>query len=159
MKNLERRRMGSGVRVMTEQGNERIEVAEIQLANRLSELDRLHAFFDGIGHRSNWTDRLRWDLTLSCEELLTNTITYGYPQGGDHLITLAVNAEPGRIEVKLEDDAIPFNPLEQDEPDITLSVEDRAIGGLGIFFVKRMMNEIIYERTLTGNRLTLRKIW
>lgn len=142
---------------MTESRNGRIEIAEIQLANRLSELDRLHAFFDGIGHQSNWTDQLRWNLTLSCEELLTNTINYGYPQGGDHRIKLVVNTEPGRIEVRLEDDALHFNPLEQKEPDITLSVEDRAIGGLGIYFVKRMMNEVIYERTQTGNRIILRK--
>jgi serine/threonine-protein kinase RsbW len=143
---------------MTEQWNGRIEVAAIQLTNRLSELDRLHAFFDEIGHRSSWSDRLKRDITLSCEELLTNTITYGYPEGGDHHITIVISAEPGQVEVRLEDDAIPFNPLEREEPDITLNVEERSVGGLGIFFVKQMMNEVIYDRTETGNRIILRKI-
>jgi serine/threonine-protein kinase RsbW len=101
---------------------------------------------------------LKRDITLSCEELLTNTITYGYPEGGDHHITIVVSVEPGQVEVRLEDDAIPFNPLEREEPDITLSVEERPVGGLGIFFVKRIMNEVIYDRTETGNRIILRKI-
>jgi serine/threonine-protein kinase RsbW len=59
--------------------------------------------------------------------------------------------------VRLEDEGMPFNPLEQDEPDLTLNVEERAIGGLGIFFVRRTMNEVVYERTETGNRIILRK--
>lgn len=140
------------------QENDASEVGVIQLANRLSELDRLHAFFDELGHRSSWAEKLKWDLTLSCEELLTNTISYGFPQGGEHVISLAVHEEPGWIELRVEDAGIPFNPFDQDEPDISLSVEERDIGGLGIFFVKRIMNEVRYERTNTGNRLILRKM-
>lgn len=135
-----------------------MEIAFIQLANHLGELDRLHAFFEEIGLRFDWPARLKWDLTLACEELLTNTISYGFPQGGKHSITLTVRYHPGLIEVRLEDDGMPFNPLEQDEPDLTLSVEERAIGGLGIFFVRRTMNEVVYERTETGNRMILRKM-
>lgn len=142
---------------MTEQRNDETEVAVIQLANRLSELERLHAFFDEIGQRSSWSERLKWDLTLICEELLTNTISYGFPQGGEHHIVMSVHTEPGRVEICLEDSGLPFNPLEQSEPDTTLGVEEREIGGLGIFFVKRLMNEVVYERTSTGNRLILHK--
>ncbi len=143
---------------MTEQGNGRGNVAVIQLANRLSELDRLHAFFDELGNRSDWPDKLKWDLTLSCEELLTNTISYGFPRDGNYLITLAVNAEPGWIEITLEDEGIAFNPLDQEQPDIALGIEERDIGGLGIFFVRKLMSEFAYERTDTGNRIVLRKI-
>jgi serine/threonine-protein kinase RsbW len=139
-------------------GKTRKETAVIQLSNRLSELDLLHAFFDELSVRLGWTDQLKWDLTLACEELLTNTIKYGYPQGGDHLIILAVDAEPTQILVNIEDDGIPFNPLDKEDPNVLLSIEAREIGGLGIFFVKRIMKEIVYERTVTGNRLTLRKM-
>jgi serine/threonine-protein kinase RsbW len=145
------------VRELADRENDHTEVAVIQLANRLSELGRLHAFFDGIGHQSSWAEQLKWDLTLSCEELLTNTISYGFPQGGEHVISLSVRSEPGWIEVRVEDGGIPFNPFEQAEPDLSLSVEERDIGGLGIFFVKRLMNEVHYERTSSGNRLILRK--
>ena len=140
------------------QENNATEVGVIQLANRLSELDRLHAFFEELGHRSSWAEKLKRDLTLSCEELLTNTISYGFPQGGEHIISLAVHAETGWIELRIEDAGIPFNPFDREDPDISLSVEERDIGGLGVFFVKRIMNEVRYERTNTGNRLILRKM-
>jgi serine/threonine-protein kinase RsbW len=143
---------------VTEQENGRGHDTVIRLANRLSELDRLHAFFDELGGRSDWPDKLKWDLTLSCEELLTNTINYGFPRDdGNYLITVAVKAEPGRIEITLEDEGIAFNPLEQEQPDIHLGIEERDIGGLGIFFVRKLMSEVVYERTDAGNRIVLRK--
>ncbi|MFC5468671.1 ATP-binding protein [Cohnella suwonensis] len=144
---------------MTEQGNGRTEVAVVQLANRLDELERLHAFFDEIGVRSGWPDRLKWDLTLSCEELVTNTISYGYPdsEAGSRFIRLTVRAREQTVEVCLEDEGVPFNPLETADPDVGLGIDEREIGGLGIFFVKRMMNEATYERTESGNRIVLRK--
>lgn len=132
--------------------------AVIRLDNRLDELGRLHAFFEEIGERANWPDRLKFDMTLSCEELLTNTINYGFPQGGRHVITLSVQSFPAQVEVRLEDGGVPFNPLEFGEPDVSLDLEQRSVGGLGIFFVRRLMNEMIYERTETGNRIILRKL-
>ncbi len=143
---------------MTEQEYDRMEGASIQLANQLSELERLHAFFEEIGDNARGTNNLKFDLFLSCEELLTNTINYGFPQGGNHVITLTVKTEQRRIEVTLEDKGLPFNPLAQEEPDVTLSLEEREVGGLGIFFVRRIMNEVLYERTDTGNRVILRKM-
>jgi serine/threonine-protein kinase RsbW len=150
--------LGSEVRVMTEQEFDRLDGATIQLANQLSELERLHAFFEEIGDKASWNNKLKFDLVLSCEELLTNTINYGFPQGGNHVITLTVKAEQRRIEVTLEDKGLPFNPLAQEDPDVTLSLEEREVGGLGIFFVRRIMNEVLYERTDTGNRVILRKM-
>lgn len=141
----------------TEREKGRTEVAAMELANRMDELERLHGFFEEIGMRANWSERLRFDVTLSCEELLTNTISYGFPQGGHHSIKLSVRTDPEGVEIRLEDEGVPFNPLEQEEPDTTLGVEERMIGGLGIFFAKRRMNEMVYERTDTGNRIILRK--
>ncbi|MNI86181.1 Serine/threonine-protein kinase BtrW [compost metagenome] len=96
-------------------------------------------------------------MTLACEELLTNTINYGFPHGGRHLITLGVSTGQGRVEVSLEDEGVPFNPLEQEAPDLSLDIVEREIGGLGIFFVKQMMDEIYYERADSVNRVILRK--
>lgn len=148
---------GSGGGVMTDKEEDRTEEAVIRLDNRLDELERLHAFFEEIGVRSNWPDRLKFDMTLSCEELLTNTINYGFPQGGRHVITLSVQSLPAIVEIRLEDEGVPFNPLEFKEPDLSLDLEERTVGGLGIFFAKRLMNEFIYERTDTGNLVILRK--
>ncbi|MFC7147965.1 ATP-binding protein [Cohnella cellulosilytica] len=148
---------GSGGGVLTDKEEGRTGEAVIRLDNRLDELERLHAFFEEIGARANWPDRLKFDMTLSCEELLTNTINYGFPQGGRHVITLSVQSSPSAVEIRLEDEGVPFNPLEFEEPDLSPDLEERRIGGLGIFFVRRMMNEFIYERTDTGNRIILRK--
>ncbi len=149
--------MEAGVGVMTDKEDGRAGAAVIRLDNRLDELERLHAFFEEIGARANWPERLKFDMTLSCEELLTNTINYGFPQGGRHVITLSVQSSPAGVEIRLEDEGVPFNPLEFGEPDTSLGLEERTVGGLGIFFVKRMMNEFIYERTDTGNLVILRK--
>lgn len=148
-----------GVSVMTEQGNgrNRMEVHAIQLDNQLSELGRLHGFFEELSVRESWPARIKWDLTLSCEELLTNTIHYGYPQGGRHPITLTVSMESRQIVVKLEDDGLPFNPLEQEAPDLTQDLENRAVGGLGIFLVRQRTDHMVYERTDKGNRVILYK--
>lgn len=142
-------------RDMTRNGEQATDV--IRLTNRLSELDRLHAFFESCGSRHGWTDKLKGQLVLACDELLTNTISYGYPQGGEHEIVLSVRALPGIVEVTLEDEGIPFDPLQKDEPDITLGLEERDVGGLGLMFVKRLMDELQYERTDTGNRLRMAK--
>lgn len=143
--------------MMAEQ-DDRPDVTVIELANRLGELDRLHAFFEGISRKAGWPERLHEQLILSCDELLTNTISYGFPQGGDHFITLSVTADASFVEVRLEDGGVPFNPLAQPEPDLTLSLEERGVGGLGIFFVTQLMDEVVYERTESGNVIILRKM-
>jgi anti-sigma regulatory factor (Ser/Thr protein kinase) len=59
--------------------------------------------------------------------------------------------------ITFEDEGIPYDPLKKDDPDITLSVEDRPIGGLGIFMVKKSMDDVSYEYSDGKNRLTIRK--
>ncbi|WP_176220691.1 ATP-binding protein [Cohnella massiliensis] len=129
----------------------------LELRNSMDELEALHRFFEQLGERSGWSDRLCLHLTLACEELLTNTISYGYPEGGEHSIRLSVSPARAFVEIVLEDDAIPFNPLEAGAPDLEPSLEERAVGGLGIHFVKKLMDDVSYERTSSGNRLVLVK--
>lgn len=142
---------------MSDKGNGRLE-AVLQVANRLEELERLHAFLDDVAEQGGWPGKLKLDFLLCCDELLTNTIHYGFPQGGDHTITITAATENGIASMVLEDAGIAFNPfLDSDEPDISLSLEDRDIGGLGIYFVKQRMDTFHYERTTNGNRLSLAK--
>lgn len=129
----------------------------LELPNRLVELESLHGFFERVGRESGWSDRLRANMTLACEELLTNTISYGYPEEGDHRLQVTVFCSERQVEVVLEDDGVPFDPLTAEEPDLGLSLEERAIGGLGIHFVRTLMDEMAYERTSSGNRLVLLK--
>lgn len=127
------------------------------MRNRLDELEELHRFMDRVGAEAGWSEHLCLNLTLACEELITNTIAYGYPQGGEHWIRLSVALKDGSVELVLEDEGIPFDPLAAEAPDLGSPLEDRAIGGLGIHFVKRLVSGISYERTPSGNRLVLVK--
>lgn len=136
--------------------------AELTLAgHRLDELGLLHDFFDRLGRKADWPDRLKMDLLFCCEELLTNTISYGYPEGRLRQargIELSVAWGKNDVTIVLTDDAVPFNPLLETDPDVTLQLEDRPIGGLGVFLVKKIMDEIRYERTSDGgNRLWMSK--
>ncbi|WP_276358381.1 ATP-binding protein [Cohnella caldifontis] len=124
----------------------------------LEELGELHRYFDRLSQRENWPVRLANDLLLCCEELLTNTILYGYPDGRTpRSIVLEVASGRESVVITLSDDAMPYNPLLGSDPDLTLGVEDRPIGGLGVYFVKQIMDEVRYELTEKGNRLILRK--
>jgi anti-sigma regulatory factor (Ser/Thr protein kinase) len=83
---------------------------------------------------------------LVIEELVTNTIKYGYDDAGAHAIALRVAYDEGRLFIEVRDDGRAFNPLEQAAPDTTLPAEQRDIGGLGIHLVRQMTDSVVYER-------------
>lgn len=143
---------------MSEFRDERGAAVELRLANRLEELDKLHAFLSAVAARDGWPEKLRMELLLCCDELVTNAIHYGFPDGGEHAITLTARTEEGMAVIVMEDEGVAYDPLtESVEPDITLGVEEREIGGLGVFLVKRLAERLEYERTARGNRLVLAK--
>jgi len=91
------------------------------------------------------------------DELLNNTISYGYQDDGEHTIDVQVDVYPRYLSVVIKDDGIPFNPFSLDDPDITLSIEEREIGGLGVHLVRNVMDDVSYERKVNQNVLTLLK--
>lgn len=132
---------------------------EIKLFNRMDELERLNERLEEIGAVAGWTSRAVLDLSLACEELVVNIVNYGFPSGGEHCIDVTIHATPSCVEVRIEDGGIPFNPLEDSDASalLELELEDRPVGGLGIFFVKRLMDDIHYEYTGGLNRFRMRK--
>ena len=95
---------------------------------------------------------------LVIEEMVSNVIFYAYdPQQQEAAIELRFTWEAGRVSILLRDWGKPFDPTAKEDPDITLSVDDRPIGGLGIFMVKQLMDEVRYERVGSSNLLTLQK--
>ncbi|MFX3632980.1 MAG: ATP-binding protein [Candidatus Pristimantibacillus sp.] len=134
---------------------------EIKLHNRMEELSRLNEQLEEIGAAAGWSDRAVLDLSLACEELITNIVHYGFPTGGEHLIDVMVTASPASVEVRIEDRGIPFNPLQETKATalLDLELEDRPIGGLGIFFVKRLMDDVQYERTGDMNCFRMSKVF
>ena len=91
------------------------------------------------------------------DELLTNTISYGYEDSGEHRIDLMIRLDGDVLAVQISDDGIEFAPDSADDPDTNASIEDRPIGGLGIFLTRQMMDSFEYRRDEGLNIVTLTK--
>lgn len=99
-------------------------------------------------------DRIR-DIELALEELLVNIIRYAYPGGEGPIEMVCRCVDRGRLVIEITDSGIPFNMLDCGNPDTTSGIEERRIGGLGIFFVKKLMNGVQYRRRHDRNILTV----
>ncbi|NLA26706.1 MAG: SpoIIE family protein phosphatase [Firmicutes bacterium] len=99
-------------------------------------------------------------LNIAAEEIFTNIAHYAYPEGqGAVRIEYAFQEEPPAASLTFIDSGIGYNPLQNPDPDTTLSAEERAIGGLGIYMVKKSMDHVGYEYTEGHNRLTVTKMF
>ena len=95
---------------------------------------------------------------LAMEELATNTINFGYTDNEEHLIGVELNIESKRLEVQYVDDGVYFNPLDVQEPDTSLPVEERPTGGLGILLLRKIADSMTYVRDHEKNLVTIHKI-
>jgi sigma-B regulation protein RsbU (phosphoserine phosphatase) len=96
-------------------------------------------------------------LHIVLDELLNNIVSYAYPDKGSHTISLRFERLDFWLAVQIQDSGVEFNPLEQEAPDTTASLEDRTLGGLGIHFTRKLMDEVTYERREGRNILTAKK--
>ena len=97
----------------------------------------------------------QFKIRLCSEEAVENVVRYAYEAGAGYL-EVGTEMEGNKIVVTLKDSGVPFNPLDTPDPDITLSAEDRRIGGLGIFLCKKLMDEIYYSFVRGSNNLTMK---
>jgi anti-sigma regulatory factor (Ser/Thr protein kinase) len=132
---------------------------KLTLNNRLQEIPPLAEvvadFLDGMGVEQATTLRIN----LCLDELLTNTIQYGYSDGQPHEISVELLVEHGELHIEIIDDAQPFDPLQESPPpDLHSPLEERPIGGLGLHLVRQLTDSQHYERDPQGrNRLRLIK--
>ena len=101
---------------------------------------------------------IRRSMNVVLDELLTNTLSYGFAGRESGEVTIEVELRADRLSVTLTDDGPPFNPFGMAAPDTAPSVEERRIGGLGIHLVRRMMDEVSYHRRTDRNVVTLTKL-
>jgi len=134
------------------------EVVVLRLSNHLPELDRLAEAVEAFGERHDFPRKMIYQIRLVLDELLTNVISYGFSDDKNHEIVVEIRLADSRLLFRIEDDAAPFDPLRADTPDLTSTVEDRAIGGLGIHLVRKLMDIVRYEHRDGKNRLFLEKI-
>ena len=130
---------------------------ELTLVNRSSELQRLASELERFAQNHRIPEPDIHAFSLSLDELVTNTIAYGYDDQGPHEIRVRLTLANGRLSAEVEDDGRPFNPLTAPQPDLTSAVEDRPVGGLGIHLVRSLMDHVDYRRESGKNHLMMRK--
>jgi sigma-B regulation protein RsbU (phosphoserine phosphatase) len=128
---------------------------DLEIRNELTEIARVIQAFEEYAEKVGIPSPVTMKVNLVFDELLNNIISYGYPESGEHKISIHVEKSPDRLLIIVEDHGVPFNPFTQVDVDTSLSVDDRKIGGLGIHLVKNVMDEFSYERHLDTNVVTL----
>ena len=127
----------------------------VTIETRLEELTRLTEAVEALGEQEDWSPGLVGKVNLALEELALNTINHGH-DGGLHEITVTFNSTDDALTIDVVDDGKPFDPLtDVPEPDVNAPLNDRAIGGLGIFLVRKLMDELSYRREEGRNHVTL----
>lgn len=129
----------------------------ITLNNDLSEISRLEAFLEELGTELQLTPELVMNINLALEEAIANIIMYAYPSEQQQKVVLKVTFSEQQLVFLLSDKGIIFDPTQVEDADIDLPLEERPIGGLGIFLIRQIMNEVSYERIGDVNRLTMKK--
>ena len=130
---------------------------KLVLKNEISEISKLAAFIEELGEELDLIPDLVFNLNLVLEEAVSNVILYAYPKGEQQEISLSANVSDNNLVFVLTDSGKEFDPTQAPDADITLSAEERQIGGLGIFLIRQIMNQIEYQRIDGKNVLTLGK--
>jgi len=136
-------------------GNRKIKHFVIE--NQVGELSSLAEKIEELAEKWELSHALTMNINLVLEEALSNIIFYAYTDIGKHEIRITLLLNNNCLMIKITDKGIPFNPLSQQQPDITLPAEERPVGGLGIFLISQIMDNIHYARQNNQNILTLNK--
>jgi len=131
---------------------------ELVISATLEHLEVVQQFISDILDEADCPMKIQLQIQVVVEEIYVNIAHYAYaPAAGDTVIRCGVEGSPKNVFIEFQDGGKPFNPLAKKDPDITLSSEERPIGGLGILMVKRMMDEVTYRYEKGNNILTMRK--
>jgi serine/threonine-protein kinase RsbW len=125
--------------------------------NQIRELSRIEAFLEELADEWGLEIPLVFSLNLVLEEALTNIISYGYDDEDKHAIEIQFKKTGAELNITIIDDGHAYDPTLKEDPDITLSAEERPVGGLGIFLIRKVMDTVAYRREENRNYLMLTK--
>ena len=132
----------------------------LELDATVDNLDILLDWMDEHLCRCSFDGSPKVQLDIAAEEIYINIASYAYGKGvGKVCVILDITDDPLRVSITFEDYGSPYDPLKHEEPDIQLSMKERKVGGLGIFMVKKSMDEVRYEYLDGCNVLTIKKGW
>jgi serine/threonine-protein kinase RsbW len=132
---------------------------QLVILNKVEELNRVVEFLGQL--EENWQLPVGsfLPINLVLEEALSNVIFYAYEKGNIHEIKIDFEYSANRLDITITDTGKPFDPTKREDPDIHLSADARPIGGLGIFLIRKIMNEVSYERKGKENILRMTKVF
>lgn len=132
---------------------------ELTAPARLDQLDRVLEFIGGELEAADCPLKVQTQMAIAAEEIFVNIAHYAYATGeGQATLRLEISGgEPRLISLQFLDSGQPYDPLKRKDPDITLTAEERDIGGLGIFMVKKSMDSMEYQYKDNMNILTITK--
>ena len=130
----------------------------ITVEAKIENVDKVTEFVNEVLEEKECPLKVQMQLDVAIDEIFGNIAYYAYGKGsGNATIQIEMEDNPPKITLTFIDQGIPYNPLESKDQDITLDIEDREIGGLGIFLVKKTMDELSYEYVDGQNILTMKK--
>ena len=131
---------------------------ELVIAAELKNLPCALDFIEGHPEGTSISIKQKMQILVAVEEIFVNIASYAYaPDQGNAIVRIEFSDEPVEVTITFMDNGIPFDPLQRRDPDVTLSAEERRIGGLGIFMTKKTMDSVDYEYKNGQNILRLKK--
>ena len=131
---------------------------EINLVAKVDNLDDVLAFVDAELQAMDCPMKTQMQIDVAVEEIYVNIASYAYEgKEGPSSIKIEKAADGSAVSITFTDEGIPYNPLEKEDPDVTLSAEERQIGGLGIYIVKKSMDATDYKRENNRNIFRIEK--
>ena len=130
---------------------------QLTIPNDIVEIPRLHRFVQTVCEHARLDHALSMNLNLALEEAVSNVILYAYPEGTQGQVDVRAVVWADRIDFTVTDSGAPFDPTTLPDPDLNADVKDRPVGGLGIYLVKRIMDEVSYVRENDRNILSMTK--
>lgn len=133
-------------------------MTELIVEAKLDNLAQVLQFVDSRLEEEDCPIGVQMKIDVAVEELFVNIASYAYaPGSGSATVRMEVEEDPKTVAITFVDCGVPYDPLAKEDPDVTLSINDREIGGLGIFMVKKSMDDMIYAYENGQNVLTIRK--
>ena len=129
----------------------------LTLPNNIETISQLNAFVDTLCEEWSIDMDLAMSLNLALEEAVSNVMLYAYPAGSEGRVDIETVIRDDRIDFRVIDSGVPFDPTAASDPDLAVDLKDRPIGGLGIYLVKRIMDEVSYTRQDGKNILSITK--
>ena len=131
---------------------------ELTLAATVENIEAVTDFVNAELEALDCPMKAQMQIDIAIDELFGNIAHYAYsPDVGDATVRVEVGEEPLAVIITFMDKGVPYDPLAKDDPDVTLSAEERGIGGLGIYMVKKSMDDITYEYKDGMNILAIKK--